>query len=155
MAVLPAGQVPRHAPQDEGVAHPVADRVEEGAAGGACRRRFGHGAVEQVEGAGQDQKEEARDQPSGGDRQAGAHRHHQAGGGDVISGDAEMAEGRADGPETSLNAVAKAPVEQKGLLVRGGPLQATHLQTAGYPRGGRSVRCRATPDTAARTRHRL
>src|SRR4029077_1950105 len=61
----------------------------------------------------------------GANDHARRHGDHQAGGRDVISIDTETAEGRANWPEASLDALAEAPVEHRGLLVAGGPLQGT------------------------------
>lgn len=79
-------QVPGERPEDEAVAHPVGDRVEEGTPDARLTRGFGQSSIEQVRYCRTDQKSQTETEPAGCDRPRRRQRQQQPEGGQMVRG---------------------------------------------------------------------
>ena len=112
---LGGGEVPGHAAEEEGVGHPVHDRVEERAAGRGGAGGLGHGAVEHVGDGAEHQEQEAQAEGAVGDGEGGGAGHDHAEDGEVVGGDAGLADGLTDGAELLLGLGPELTVEHRLL----------------------------------------
>ena len=105
-------------------------RVEERAPGPGGAGGLGDRAVEQVGQRAQHQEEEAGPQRAVADRDGGPAGEHDAGGGEVVGGDAGAADVGSDGLQALLEAGSPASVEHRGPRATGRvPRQASRQRS--------------------------
>ena len=100
-------------PNNMASVRPIGHRIEVGAAHRTGVGGPGHGAVEGVGDAGEQQEQEPDRQVAGTDGDGGDTGHQDADDGDDIGGDAGLDEAAADGEKTAVDLGAQVAVEHE------------------------------------------